>query len=167
MTKTIFNLIDDITVNKVAWEQQSEEDRKQFVPFMVNKFLSMNISNIDVVNELQQFTANLPPKHCYQVYLGILPKAKSYGKYIGSKKEKQEKQYSKLIAFLQETLGISQNESEEYLEIIFNTDQTPALIEFIKKFGYNEQELQKLFNLPESRDERNPTTKSSRVVKRK
>lgn len=148
MAKTIFNLIDDITVNKVKWQQQADEDKKQFAPFMVNKFLSMNISNIDLVNEIQQYTLAIEPKHCYEVYLGLLPKSKSYGKYIGSKKEKPEKKYDKVLTFLQEKLQINQSESEEYLEMIFNLGKLDDLKTFIKKFGYDEQGLQKVFNLP-------------------
>ena len=148
MAKSIFDLLGDITFNKVAWREQIDIDRKQFSTYMVNRFLSMNLDYIELVNDLQQYTMAITPEQCYTVYLDILPKKKSYAKYISGKNSEKEKKYAKLIVFLQETLYINKEEAEDYIEILFEQDNGyETLTQHIKNYGYDEQRLQKVFNL--------------------
>ena len=41
---------------------------------MVNRFLSMKMDWIEVVNEFQKY--NLKPKELYKLYINVLPKGK-------------------------------------------------------------------------------------------
>ena len=63
----------------------SEEDKKSWSNYMVNRFLSMKPEWIEVVNELQKY--KLQPKELYKLYTNILPKGKQWLKYIKGKNE--------------------------------------------------------------------------------
>ena len=53
--KTIFDLLTDITFNKVGWDKQTDHDKKQFSPYMINRLLSMDHNMIELVNYIQQY----------------------------------------------------------------------------------------------------------------
>ena len=52
---TVFNWLNEITVKKPPSSQFSQEDWDGWNSYMVHRFLSMNISYIDVVNAAQKF----------------------------------------------------------------------------------------------------------------
>ena len=80
--KSLFDHINQITKiqNPNYWEQISEEDKKTWSNYMVNRFLSMNSNWIELINELQKY--NLEPKELYKLYTNVLPKSKQWLKYI-------------------------------------------------------------------------------------
>ena len=59
--------------NPKYWVQISEEDKKTWSNYMVNRFLSMKSEWIELVNELQKY--NLEPKELYKLYTNVLPKS--------------------------------------------------------------------------------------------
>ena len=84
--KTLFEHLSGIKEKKTPWESLSVMDKKSFEPFMVNRFLSMNVELLELVNELQMYTiGQLSPKEVYKLYLDTLPKKKSFDKYIKAK----------------------------------------------------------------------------------
>ena len=86
--KSLFDHLGGITYKKDKWESLSEVDRKSFDMYMVNRFLSMNLDYIEFVNEIQQYTnGQLKSRELYKVYSDVLPKKKSFDKYIKSKSE--------------------------------------------------------------------------------
>ena len=60
--KSLFDHINQVTSiqNKTYWKRISDEDKKTWSNFMVNRFLSMNSNWIELVNEVQQY--DLPPE---------------------------------------------------------------------------------------------------------
>jgi len=85
--KTIFQHLSGIKEKKQSWESLSEMDKKSFSPFIINRWLSMNMDLLPVINELQQYTiGTLRPKEVYKLYLDFLPKKKTFDKYIKGKK---------------------------------------------------------------------------------
>ena len=76
--KSLFDHINQITKvqNPKYWEQISEEDKKTWSNYMVNRFLSMKPEWIELVNELQKY--NLEPKELYKLYTNVLPKSKQW-----------------------------------------------------------------------------------------
>ena len=69
--KSLFDHINQITSvqHKTYWSKLSEEDKKTFSNFMVNRFLSMKMDWIEVVNEFQKY--NLKPKELYKLYINV------------------------------------------------------------------------------------------------
>ena len=85
--KSLFDHIKQITdvQNPNYWSDISEEDKKSWSNYMVNRFLSMKMDWIDIINEVQKY--NLEPKMVYKLYTNIFPKGRHWLKYIkGDKK---------------------------------------------------------------------------------
>jgi hypothetical protein len=136
--KTIFEHLSGIKENKVSWESLSEMDKKSFSPFIINRWLSMNVELLELINELQMYTiGQLSPKEVYKLYLDVLPKRKTFDKYI---KGKSEAKWDKnLINYLCLYFKLSSREVEDYLEILSKDE----VIEIVQKFGVDKKEIKK------------------------
>lgn len=134
--KTIFEHLSGIKEKKVSWESLSEMDKKSFSPFIINRWLSMNVELLELVNELQMYTiGQLSPKEVYKLYLDVLPKRKTFDKYIKGKKE--GKYNDNLLIYLSRYFQVSKREVEDYLGFLSKDD----VIEIIKKYGITEKEI--------------------------
>lgn len=140
--KSLFDHLSGITDKKVKWDSLSELDRKSFSPYMVNRFLSMNMDFIELVNEFQKYTVGgLDQREVYKLYSDVLPKQKQYNKYIKGKKV--DKYQSELVELLSKHFLISEAEALEALDMYFETSLIP-LKEIIKKYGKTDKECEKL-----------------------
>ena len=62
MTKkpaTIFDFMNGMTHEKKEWSKYTDIDQKKFAPFIVNRWLSMRMELIEVINQLQKYTIGL------------------------------------------------------------------------------------------------------------
>ena len=136
--KTLFEHLSGIKEKKTPWESLSVMDKKSFEPFMVNRFLSMNVELLELVNELQMYTiGQLSPKEVYKLYLDTLPKKKSFDKYIKAKGD--DKYNDKVLDYLSRYFEVSRREVRDYLEILSKEE----VIQVIQKFGIEEKEIKK------------------------
>ena len=87
---TLFDFLNEITYQKSDWESFSEEDKKAWNSFMINRFLSMNPDYIEFVNIIQKYQY-LTDKQVYTLYKHLIPKRKIFLKYIKGKKDKVDK----------------------------------------------------------------------------
>ena len=142
MTKkpaTIFDFINGMTHEKRDWSDYTETDHKKFSPFIVNRWLSMRIDLIEIINELQRYTIGLlTPKDTYRLYHGILPAQRTFAKYIkGKKEDKYEKQ---LVIQIADHYQVSQLEAIDYIDLL-SKDSCSSLLSL---YGYTEKEIKKL-----------------------
>jgi hypothetical protein len=136
--KSLFDHLGGITYKKDKWESLSEVDRKSFDMYMVNRFLSMNLDYIEFVNEIQQYTnGQLKSRELYKVYSDVLPKKKSFDKYIKSKSESKWDKH--VVTYLCKYFKLSSREIEDYLEIL-TIDEVKLIIQ---KFGVDKKEIDK------------------------
>lgn len=136
--KTLFEHLSGLKEKKTPWESLSVMDKKSFEPFMVNRFLSMNMGLLELVNELQMYTiGQLTPKDVYKLYLDILPKKKSFDKYIKAKGS--DKYNDNVLDYLSRYFEVSHREVKDYLEILTKEEVT----EIIQKFGVDKKEIKK------------------------
>tara|TARA_R110000823_G_C15733132_1_gene479991 strand:- start:23 stop:439 length:417 start_codon:yes stop_codon:yes gene_type:complete len=133
---TVFNWLNEITVKKPPSSQFSQEDWDGWNSYMVHRFLSMNISYIDVVNAAQKFQPT-DKKGIYNFYKDFLPKKKIWNKYIKNKNKKDSKELSKIIANYLE-LGI--NEANSYIPLLNKGE----IDNILKRIGLEEKEIKKL-----------------------
>lgn len=110
---TLFDHLNNLTYEKRNWQKLTEEERKTANMFMLSRFISMNYQYIEMVNEVQKM--NLPADATYNLYLALLPKQKSFFKYI-KKQTKDGKQDS--IELLAEVFEVSQSEAKDYLNLL-------------------------------------------------
>lgn len=139
--KTIFDILNDLTFNKVPWKDQ---DQKKVQTWMLNRWLSMHPDYLEIIAECQPMTDNLTPELWYRFYVDLLPKKKFFTKYI-SKKGDKEGSMDKLINFLSDKLQCSKNEMEDYLEILIPIHESEVK-NYIRKFGYDDKSIKREFN---------------------
>ena len=136
---TIVEWINQILVYKTPWENFDESEQKTFNPFIVNRWLSMDMYFIDVVNFFQKYSMGLlKPKDIYTWYCYALPKGKRFNKYI---KGNMEKRYAdELIGLICKHYETSKKECVEYIELLKKSE----LISILELYGKNEKEIKKL-----------------------
>ena len=137
--KTIFQHLSGIKEKKQSWESLTEMDKKSFSPFIINRWLSMNLDLLPIVNELQKYTiGTLSARDVYKLYLDFLPKKKTFDKYVKGKKSSK---YNKdMLAYLSQWYGVSQSEVKDYLEIL-SKDEVKSIL---KKYGLTDKEIKVL-----------------------
>ena len=142
MTKksaTIFDFINGITHEKKEWSKYTETDHKKFSPFIVNRWLSMRMELIEIINQLQKYTIGLlSHKDTYRLYHGLLPAQRTFAKYIkGKKEDKYDKQ---LVSQIADHYLISQSEAIDYIDLM-PKDSCSSLLSM---YGYSEKEIKKI-----------------------
>lgn len=139
---TIFDHLSHITEKKTPWDKLSEADQKSFSPYLINRWLSMNMDLIEIVDMFQQYTiGELDRKHVYQLYQELLPKRKMYTKYI---KAKDSDKYNKeLLEFVAKHYQISIREATEYVAMMLNMDKE-LVIDILRKYGKTDKEIKSL-----------------------
>tara|TARA_R110001583_G_scaffold85098_7_gene223167 strand:+ start:275 stop:715 length:441 start_codon:yes stop_codon:yes gene_type:complete len=137
--KTIFQHLSGIKEKKQSWESLTEMDKKSFSPFIINRWLSMNLDLLPIVNELQKYTiGTLSARDVYKLYLDFLPKKKTFDKYVKGKKSSK---YNKdMLVYLSQWYGVSQSEVKDYLEIL-SKDEVKSIL---KNYGLTDKEIKVL-----------------------
>ena len=141
--KSLFDHIKQITdvQNPNYWDEISDEDKKTWSNYMVNRFLSMKSDWIDLVNEVQKYP--LESKDLYKVYTSILPKKRQWLRYVkGDKKMKYPKWVYEIVS---KHLQCSMREASDAVEMydISHGGQS-ELIDILMKYGKTEQECRKI-----------------------
>jgi len=139
---TIFDHLSHITEKKTPWDKLSEADQKSFSPYLINRWLSMNMDLIEIVDMFQQYTiGELDRKHVYQLYQELLPKRKMYNKYI---KAKDSDKYNKeLLEFVAKHYQVSIREATEYVAMLLAIDKE-LVIDILRKYGKTDKEIKSL-----------------------
>lgn len=142
--KSIFDYINDLFINKPKWSDYSQSDQKGFNIFMINRWVSMHIDFIEVINYLQQYTVGfLRPSEVFKLYRDILPSQKFFVKYTKADQAETEKYSNDLIELLCTSFYWNKDECIENLKRIPVKD----LIVYVKNYGYTDDEIKKKFKL--------------------
>ena len=132
--KSLFDHVNQITSvqNPNYWEDISDEDKKTWSNYMVNRFLSMKSDWIELVNEVQKYP--LEPKELYKVYTSILPKKKQWLRYIkGDKKMDYPKWVYEIVA---KDMQVSMREAVSAVETYtMSTGGQSELADILLKYG--------------------------------
>ena len=134
----LFSWIDELFVKKRAWDSFSDEDKKKFSPFMVNRYLSMNNDFLPIVNHFQKLTIEVMPIGVvYKFYCSLLPNKKTFLRYLSGKKTKTNE---KVVPFIQEYFEVSKLQASEY----YNLMATDELRLLLKQYGKTDKEIKKM-----------------------
>jgi hypothetical protein len=109
----LFDWINEITYSKRSWDSFTSEDKNEFNTFMIHRFIRMNPDCIDVVNLIQQYP-NCSKKHIYKYYCDMLPKKKSFFKYIKTSIKWEKETVNKVAEYH----NCSTREAKEYISIL-------------------------------------------------
>jgi len=136
---TIFDFIDGMTHKKKEWHSYTDIDHKKFSPFIVNRWLSMRMELIDIINELQKYTIGLlSPRDTYRLYHGFLPAQRTFAKYIKGKKE--DKFNKQLVSIIANHYQVSKFEAIDYIDLL-DKDSCANLLTL---YGHTPAEKKKL-----------------------
>ena len=141
--KSLFDHIKQITdvQNPNYWDEISDDDKKSWSNYMVNRFLSMKMDWVEFVNEVQKYP--LEPEQVYKIYTDILPKKRQWLKYIkGDKKMKYRKWVYEIVA---KHLQCSMREASEAVDMYELSHGGQAeLVDILIKYGKTEDECRKI-----------------------
>ena len=141
--KSLFDHVNQVTSvqNPNYWDEISDEDKKTWSNYMINRFLSMKSDWIDLVNEVQKYP--LEPKDLYKVYTSILPKKRQWLRYVkGDKKMKYPKWGYEIVS---KHLQCSMREANDAVEMYDISHGGQAeLGDILLKYGVEEKEVRKL-----------------------
>ena len=134
--KGLFDHLNQITAVQSPnyWDTISEEDKKTYSTYMINRFLSMKMEWVDFVNEIQKHWNELSPKEHYKIYSSVLPKGKKYLKYIKRKNEMDLPRW--FLEVISKNYECSLREAEDYVDTLLMSAQGVLEIrEVLTKYG--------------------------------
>lgn len=132
---TIIEWVNEIKLHKTNVENIDDDSWKCFNVYMVHRFLSMNKDLIDVVNFVQRFN-NISNKNLYKLYCELIPKTKSFDKYIKSSTTSNED----LLLLISKYYDCSTREVQDYINII----DTITIQSILESFGLSNKEIKSL-----------------------
>ena len=135
-TKNIFSWLDEITLHKSPTEEFTDKDWENFNSYMVHRFISMNLYYTELADLAQSLMPN-NKKEIYNFYKEMIPKRKSYFKYIKSKNKQPNKE---LIEKITSYFKIGSSEASTYIDILDKKELTNILNEM----GVDDKEKKKL-----------------------
>jgi len=132
----IFDWLKQITGDKKPWSSFSEDDHKQFSPYMVHRYISMYEPYVEVANYAQSLPQNDKEK-IYQFYCSIIPKSSVWLKYIKGSRNKISEE---LLQYVANFYTVSFGEAEEYIYLI----KKEGVEDILEKSGVDEKQRKKL-----------------------
>jgi|TARA_B100000900_G_scaffold275575_1_gene235508 hypothetical protein len=132
---TIFDWLNEISYNKRPWSSFNNEDRESFNSYMINRFISMKKDYIDFVNTIQKYPIN--KETLYNFYCKIVPKRKTFFRYIKPKKSTLN---SNLITILAKHFELSEREIKDNYQLI-GKDLSKIILQNI---GIDDKQIKKL-----------------------
>ncbi len=135
-TKNIFSWLDEITLHKSPAEEFTDKDWDNFNSYMIHRFISMNLYYAELANIAQGLMPN-NKKEIYNFYKEMIPKRKSYFKYIKSKNKQPNKS---LIEKITSYFKVGSSEASSYIDILDKKELTNILNEM----GVDDKEKKKL-----------------------
>jgi hypothetical protein len=126
----LFDHINNLLYKNKKWEDFTENDRKSFNVYMVNKFISMNPDYTDVVDQFQKYTKDLDSSTVFNFYYNFLPKRKAYFKYIKGDKPEVKEDILNILSLYYEC---SKKTALEYTDLL----TTEELNIILNKYGFD------------------------------
>ena len=136
---TIIDWMNQLLVHKKHWNDFTEDEQKKFSPFIINRWLSMDIEFIEIVNYFQKYAiGTLEPREVYKWYCDVLPKGKRFNKYIKGKKSKK---YDKeLLKVLSNHFQCSKSNILDCIELINKNE----LITILENYGIDSKQVKRM-----------------------
>ena len=140
--RSLFDHIREVTaVQKVDYfDTLSVDDKKSWSNYMVNRFLSMKMEWVELVNELQKY--KLEPKELYKLYINILPKGKQWLKYTKGRNDMNYPNW--LVNIVSNDMEVSKQEAKEAIDMYYLTEGGMAeLGQLARKWGVEPKKIEK------------------------
>ena len=143
--KTLFDHINHIREKKTEnyFDTLTDEDKKTFSNYMVNRFLSMDMNLVYGIDQLQKHSVGVKPKDYYRVLCELPLQGRGFHKYIKSAND--DKHNADLINLVASHYEVSKLHAEEYIDLFKSTKKgTNELEELCIKYGKEPKEVKTL-----------------------
>lgn len=134
--KDLWGWLNEITLHKTSIEEISEESWEKWNSYVINRYVSMDIRYIELVNYIQTIPYD-NKKQLYQIYREMIPKQKTFFKYLKTTKRKKNMD---VLDYIAKHFECSLGEAEEYLDILRETGARRVLYDM----GVEDKEIEKL-----------------------
>jgi hypothetical protein len=135
-TKNIFCWLNEITLHKTPATEFTDKDWDNFNSYMVHRFISTNLYYAELANYAQSLMPQ-NKKEIYNFYKEMIPKGKSYFKYIKSKNKSSNKE---LVEILADYFEVGTSEIPNYIDILGKG----KIKDILRETGIEEKESKKL-----------------------
>ena len=134
--RNIFDWLNHITLYKTPSTEFTDNDWENFNSYMVHRFISMNVYYVEIADYAQSMLPNMK-KEIYNFYKEMIPKNKTYLKYV----KQQTKGYSKdLLEKIANYYEVGIREARSYIAVMKKNELTQILSEM----GLEDKEIKKL-----------------------
>jgi hypothetical protein len=134
--KDLWGWLNEITLYKTPIEEISEESWEKWNSYMIHRYVSMDIRYIELVNYIQTIPYD-NKKQLYNIYREMIPKAKTFFKYL---KTNRKKKNTEVIEYIAQYFQCGLGEAEEYLDILREVGARRVLYDM----GVSDKEADKL-----------------------
>ena len=134
--KNIFDWLKAINTTKPPIESFTDKDWGVWNSYMIHRFLSMDRSNIEIVNDIQEILPT-DKKKIYSIYKEFIPKNNKWNKYIKSKIKQPNKD---LVDYIKDYFKCSSKEAKEYIYLL----DKPNISRILMSIGLEKKEVTKL-----------------------
>lgn len=145
---SIFDFLSILHNKTKSWSDLTETEQKEFNPFMIGRWLSMDMNYCEFINEIQQYTIGiLDKKTVFLLYKDLLPYKKKYFiKYY--KGEANQKYNPEMLNILTEYFKDSKYNIKELLNMIFAKNmQNEIILPILKMYGKSDREIATLLKI--------------------
>ena len=124
------------------WDILSVENRKSYNVYMINRLISMNLDQLEVVNMFQQFWEAIGPRESYLFYSQFIPYGRQFNKYIKTKKEAKISEWA--VELVARYYNVSIADATDYTELMLSTvEGKEALREILEAFGTDPKKVRR------------------------
>ena len=134
--KNIFDWLKAINTTKPPVESFTDKDWEVWNSYMIHRFLSMDCSNIELINEIQEILPQ-DKKKIYSIYKEFIPKNNKWNKYIKSKVKQPNMD---LVNHIKDNFQCSSKEAKEYITLL----DTPQISRILTNRGLDKKEIKPL-----------------------
>jgi hypothetical protein len=145
MAKGLFDHINAITKEQDPnyWEKLDDADKKTWSNWLIIRYMSMNPEWIELVAEIQPYIQEAPPRAVYKALIGVIPKGKTYLRYMKGKSVKDYDDW--LIELVAKWYEVSTKHASEYLDILYeNTSGREEIKKIAEAYGTDTKLITKL-----------------------
>ena len=120
------------------WDKISDDDKKTFGNFIIQRYLSMNPDWIEWIAGVQPYIQSLPNEYFYRFFIDMIPPKKYYLKYIKGRKATEYDEW--LMELIIKEYMCSSKEACDYLEILYTTREGREQIKgMCEKYGIDKK----------------------------
>jgi len=134
--KDLWGWLNEITLYKTPIENISEESWEKWNSYIINRYVSMDIRYVELANYVQ----TLPyenKQQTYLIYREMIPKTKTFLKYVKSRTKRQP---ATLVEYVAKYFECGLGEAEEYIDILREAGTRRILYDM----GVDKKEIEKL-----------------------